>query len=179
MDTLQAIFQRFSCRSYKKEKMSEEDRDLLLQVALAAPTARNLQELRFHWIENPDLIEEISTCALENLGVETQEKMAKRGAKNLFYSAPHVLVISAYKQPYAGLDAGIAAQSVCIAAEALGLRTCMIGLAAAAFQRRCHNLCEKLHFAEGESFKIAIAIGYSDLQGEPHVSDPDHVKHYL
>ena len=51
-ETLQSIFSRSSTRKFTTQKVSAEDIEVLKKAALAAPTARNLQELRFAFVED-------------------------------------------------------------------------------------------------------------------------------
>ena len=59
-ETLQSIFSRSSTRKFTAQKVSTEDIEVLKKAALAAPTARNLQELRFAFVEDQELITRIS-----------------------------------------------------------------------------------------------------------------------
>ncbi|MDO5734680.1 MAG: nitroreductase family protein [Eubacteriales bacterium] len=174
-----AILNRYSCRDFKDTRLSKEETDALLAAAMAAPTARNLQELRFNWIDDQELIQEISDLCFKQLDPEFLGRMQERGAKNLFYGAPQLLVISALPTPYAAMDAGIAAQSVCILAESMGLASCIIALSRKAFCRsNDEHFCERLNFAPEEEYMVSLALGHAATKKDPHSSKPEHIRRF-
>ena len=73
-----AILNRYSCRDFKDIRLSKEETDALLAAAMAAPTARNLQELRFNWIDDQELIQEISDLCFKQLDPEFLGRMQER-----------------------------------------------------------------------------------------------------
>lgn len=178
MSARDAIFERFSCRDFTAESLREEEIQAIIAAAQAGPTARNLQQLRFTWVSEQDLLNEISDLSFELLGEETRQRWAERGAQNLFYAAPHVLFISSLPTPYAAMDAGIATQSACIMATELGLGSCIIAMSRAAFQREAaENFCERLGFAPDEDYQVSIAFGRIASRKDPHTTSPEHVRY--
>jgi nitroreductase len=61
MDVMEAIFTRRSIRRYTPEKISEEQVELLLRAAMAAPSAGNAQPWHFVVIEDHTILEEINS----------------------------------------------------------------------------------------------------------------------
>ena len=172
-ETLQSIFSRSSTRKFTTQKVSAEDIEVLKKAALAAPTARNLQELRFAFVEDQQLIarinEEVFRLMDEEKNSAGKKLMQERRAANVFYGAPLVVLISARDEKWSELDAGIAVQTLALTAESLGLGSCIIGMVDTAFQRsREANLPALFSMSEDESFRIAIAIGYKAIEKEPH-----------
>lgn len=87
----------------------------------------------------------------------------ERGTDYVFYDAPVALMF--HTTPYAdGADAFIACTYAMLAAESLGLGTCMIGCSAPVVGRR-RNLLKKYGLPEGNSPKIVLIMGY---HASPH-----------
>ncbi|MDO5738319.1 MAG: nitroreductase family protein [Eubacteriales bacterium] len=174
-----AVFTRYSCRDFKPEPLSEAEVKEIIAAAQAGPTARNLQNLKFNWLSDQKLIQEISDYAYEILGEDTRQLMEERGAKNLFYGAPHVLVISAPANEYAGLDSGIAAEAACIRAEEMGLASCMIAMSKVAFRRDLDkHFCDRLNFAADEIYTLSIAFGLANSKKEPHSFSDEQIRYF-
>lgn len=169
MDTLHALATRSSCRGYLSDKLPAADLNLIVDAALQAPTGVDKKPLRFTLISRQELLEEITQEAYKNLGEEAKERMRKRGAVNLFYGAPHVILISSVGSAYEKVDAGIAAQSIALAAESLGYGSCIIAMAAAAFNPDSDTSCSKsVGFGPDEHFIVSVAFGRYETRKEPH-----------
>lgn len=176
MNVLKALKNRFSCRNFNEKKVSNDEKNSLLWACGAAPTGRNLQPLRFYWVESPEKIEAISKSVIDQLDDEGKERMKSRGAENIFYGAPHIIVITSVGSNYDRVDAGIAVQSVCLAATSMNLNSCIIAMTAPAFNKDYEgNVRELLGMGDDEEFMIAVAVGHSDEEKEPHEFNADAV----
>jgi nitroreductase len=179
MNCLDAIRKRSSCRDFSDKNILPEDIEKLLEAALASPTAVDAQSLRFSLITDQDLIQQISDRTYERLEESSIQRMKDRGAKNLFYGAPLVLVISSVPSNYAKIDAGIATQSICLTAEQLGLSSCIIGMSRRSFgEDNPDHMRQVLQMEEEERYLISIAIGYAQSRKEPHELSWDHVRRF-
>ncbi|ABQ26614.1 nitroreductase family protein [Geotalea uraniireducens] len=90
-------------------------------------------------------------------------KGKERGTDYVFYNAPAALMF--HSSPYCdSADAIIACTYAMIAAESLGLGTCMIGCSAPVVGRR-RDLLKKYGLPEGNSPKIILIMGY---HASPH-----------
>ncbi|MHC1781572.1 MAG: nitroreductase family protein [Anaerolineaceae bacterium] len=61
MDVMEAIFTRRSIRRYTTEGISEEQVELLMRAAMAAPSAGNAQPWHFVVIDDHSILEEINS----------------------------------------------------------------------------------------------------------------------
>ena len=87
----------------------------------------------------------------------------ERGMDYVFYNAPVALMF--HTTPYAdGADAFIACTYAMLAAESMGLGTCMIGCSAPVVGRR-PELLKKYGMPDGNTPKIVLIMGYHD---SPH-----------
>ena len=165
MNCLDAIRQRSSCRDFSDKKVSEKDVELLLEAALASPTAVNAQSLRFALITDEDLIQKISDASYELMDEVTLERMRARKAINLFYGAPLLLVISSVPSR--------------LTAEQLGLSSCIIGLSRSAFaEDNPKHMRQALGMEEDERFIVSVAVGYAQSRKEPHELTWEHVRRF-
>ena len=166
MEVLKAIAERRSIRGYTAEKLTREELDTILTAGLQAPTATNRQELHFTVLDGGDPIL-----------FDIQEAMGARlrPTMNFWYDAPTVIVISGERDfRWTAVDAGIAVENMALAAEALGLGNVILGwLKAAMDGENRERYAEAMHFPEGYTFQIAIAVGHRAVEKEPHGFDRD------
>ncbi len=119
MTALELMKERYSCRSFTGEPVSEEQLDLILQAALSAPTAVNKQPWRI-WI------------------IHSDEAMAKlREVTRYHFNAGTVLVLGAdavngWVRPFDGkkfaeVDASIVGTQIMLEVQELGLGTTWVG----------------------------------------------------
>ncbi|MBR1470989.1 MAG: nitroreductase family protein [Lachnospiraceae bacterium] len=160
---------RSSTRAYTAEKLTKEELDSILAAGLQAPSATNRQEIRFSVLDGSDpVIEELE-----------QEKMrlrnAARGEHNAFYEAPTVIFLSAEDDfRWSKVDAGIAVQSMSLAAEDLGLGSLIVGSVYDAMRgEKREYFKEKMRIPADREFQIALAVGHKAAEKEPHTYDTD------
>ncbi len=176
MDVYTAISKRYSCRQFNDVALTAAQVQQLKEAAQAAPTARNMQELRFSFVSDRALLQAISDACI-SAKPELSELLASRSAENIFYGAPTAIIITAKPVKYAFLDAGIAVQNLALTATAAGLGSCIIGLAAAAFaDPEDRTFYRAIGAGEAEVFQIAIAVGQAAMTKEPHVAEQEQVR---
>ncbi|NLJ70939.1 MAG: nitroreductase family protein [Clostridiaceae bacterium] len=180
MDVISAIKKRSSCRDFKKTQIKNEDLNLLMDAALASPTAINLQDLKINVVQDANLIHDISQECFRLMDEKVKKRMQDRKADSIFYNAPTVFILSSPKTIYSDLNAGIVAQSLCIAAESLGLASCIIGMAAPAFAKtNPNNLKNRLDMADDECFCVSVAIGYANSKKLPHEFNYNQIRGFF
>lgn len=135
MDAIEAIKGRRATRSYSGEVVEREVIAGLIDAAVAAPSAMNLQPWSFAVVEGADRLKEISSRAKDYLlkSPMMPSFLASREALedpefNLFYGAPCLVIICARPPSrQATEDCCLAAQNLMLAAYAQGLGSCWIG----------------------------------------------------
>lgn len=178
-ETLQAIFDRRSIRNFQPEPLTDDQMETLIQVALASPTGMNRQSWQFHFVVNTEKIAALSEASLETFRRQGNQavldSMAARHT-SLFYGAPLVIIISMPKDSISGVDAGIAVENLVIAAESMGLGSCIIGLAGAAFSgEQADEMARLIEMPPDNAFVIAIAIGSKAMTKEAHARNPEKI----
>jgi nitroreductase len=125
MDFFQAIRGRRSIRKYKDAPVEREKIEQVLDAARLAPSWKNFQCWRFLVLTDPVKRESLSSAfADDNPG------------KKAFVQAPVAILVCAdpaesdvsHGIEYFVADAAIAFEHICLAAHALGLGTCWMGL---------------------------------------------------
>ena len=137
MDVLTAISDRRAIRAYRDEKIDCATVEGLIDAAIRAPSARDLEPWAFVVLEGKERLREFSDEAKRALlAVSGGKAPAELRAKledpsfDIFYGAPVLLVICATgREAQAAEDCCLAAQNLMLAAHAAGLATCPIGLA--------------------------------------------------
>lgn len=135
--TLNDIKIRRSIRNFKKEQISNDVLNNILEAALYAPSGSNHQLSRFTAIQNQDILEELnkvvreSFCEMPDEEANYFQAAAKRHAMNpsynFYYNAP-TLVIASNKAGYpnAMADCAAALENIFLAAASMGVGSCWI-----------------------------------------------------
>lgn len=132
MSAMDAIYERRSVRSYLPRTVDRALIRNLLDAAVQAPTAVHEEPWAFAVIQDRDALKRLSDTALQTLQPEAVPQSFAL-PENVFYDAGTLIVI--YGKPLGPLvaaDCWLAAENLMLAARAMGLGTCVIGLAAAA-----------------------------------------------
>lgn len=133
MSAMDAIYERRAVRSYKPQPVNREDVKTLLSAAVQAPTAIHEEPWAFAVIQDRDLLKELSDNAKTIIDAETRKHLSHllgNPGFNIFYSAGTLIVIYGKPMgPFVVADCWLAAENLMLAACAMGLGTCVIGLA--------------------------------------------------
>ena len=140
MSVMDAIYERRSVRSYLPKTVDRALVSNLLDAAVQAPTAVHEEPWAFAVVQDRETLKRLSDAALKSLqegerGVQLPGAGSRHFAlpENVFYDAGTLIVI--YGKPlgsFVSADCWLAAENLMLAARAMGLGTCVIGLAAAA-----------------------------------------------
>lgn len=179
-EVLNTIFARSSIRDYSDEPLSEEEISALADAALASPTAMNLRAQRFFFITDKQLIDDweraVFDVIMQTGTPESKERIADRKGK-VFYNAPLFVAIAIDKKGrFSMADAGIASQTLALAAKSMGLDSVILGMPDIAFSgEKATELRARLGMDDNLDFGLGIAIGHAAMDKAPHESDATHV----
>jgi nitroreductase len=83
-----------------------------------------------------------------------------------YHNAPTFAVIFAQGESY--MDAGIMVENICIAAESMGLATCIVGSAGALFsdKEKGEKWKTRIGINAGYKYQIGVCIGYPNEKPE-------------
>ncbi len=178
-ETIRLIMERRSIRNFKPDPLPAELVNVLRDAALSSPSGMNKQPWQFHFITNSALIGRLSQTALDTFRREGNQAVVDRITArhtSLFYGAPLLVIITAPAGGFAGIDVGIATQTIVLAAQSLGLGSCIIGLASASFTgSEGAEMARQIEMPAGYEFAISIAIGYPAMTKEEHEKHPEKI----
>lgn len=185
-DTIKTIYERRAVRKYKDLPVTHEIIEQLLDAGRMAPSAINKQPWKFYVVTSKDDIKlfsrEIAREALKSipeLGIKKIVKAVVSGIAHLshgidflkakdpvFHGAPVVIFITSPKaDEWSGIDVGMCAQNIMLAAKSLGMDSCPVGFGK--FVEKTKNY-SKLKILPTEQVQIAIVLGFGDENPEPH-----------
>lgn len=163
-EILKTIEERRSIRGYEPTPVPKADLEAIMQAALQAPTARNLQPWHFSVITNKDLLDEF--CDAVN------------PERPVTYNAPALILISAPIERgfFTKVDCGIAVQNMSLASWSLGYGNVILGLPRIAFTgEKCEYFKEKFRIPADYEFIIGIAIGKGTVTKDAHDMHPEKI----
>ncbi len=164
-DTIKIIMERRSMRGYTSEMPTKEQIKAILDAGLRAPSAMNSQSNHITVITDSGLIKELNDGVVSKMDEDSKARMRERTGSDeisVFYGAPCVMLLSSNFQleSYATMDVGIAVENICIAAEALGLNSCIIGMVAMFLTTpESDAFIAKLNLPEAQKPVIGVALG--------------------
>lgn len=167
MNVIECIKTRRSVRRFSDELISKELFEEIIDLARMAPTWKNTQTLRYMLIQDKEIINKICEDCL--LGFEHNSKTVSK-CKNL------VLLLQVngrcgYERDgsfttskgtgWEMFDAGIAAQTFCLAAHDKGIGSVILGIFDDA------KIAEVVGIPEGQTVAAVIPIGVPAFMPEP------------
>ena len=162
MDVLDAIRLRRSVRSYTPMPVDAASVRALLDAAVQAPSARNLQPWSFVVIQDRPWLARIGERAKQAWRDDPHWKGASAFADpgfDIFHGAGTLVVICARDEGFAPIgDCYLAAENLMLAACGMGLATCPVGLARDVLQ--APDLRAALHIPDGERAVLPIVVGH-------------------
>lgn len=135
MELGQAIYDRRATRAYTSEPVDKAVLEALVDAAIQAPSANNLQPWAFCVVRDAALLDHISNeaKALIERGASLHPHMVEMLGKpnfQIFYQAPAlILICAADDSEWSHVDCTLAAQNLMLAAHGKGLGSCWIGMA--------------------------------------------------
>ena len=164
MNALEAIAQRYSCRSYKPEQIPEEALSEILKAGMAAPVGSAAYDtLHITVIQNWDLLNEISEAVTEMVS----KIFGKRMDKN--FGAPTMIIVSSKPGRMPGMEYANAAcvlENMLIAATSLGIDNIIHG-GGSAVVAQGEELMQKLAIPEGFKPTLCASFGYAAQEEAP------------
>ncbi len=169
-----AILQRRTIREYKDTPLSRETLGTLLDCAMWAPSGRNSQPCHIRVIKDKRLLEALDTDFWAKVGRGTPA-YTKSEVNPVYQSAPALFLI--YAPTEDAMNSGIAVQNIAIAAEGLGLGSCIIASVGSLLKAEEGKKWKKIvDIPEDFIFQIAIAVGEKDENPEPKERHPENFR---
>lgn len=116
-DTLKTLLERRSYRKFRKELISDEELNAVLEAGKYAPSGANQQSALFIVVQEKEALKKIAAMNATVMG----------GKTNPYYDAPTVILVLADKDKVTPVeDASLALGNMFNAAASLGLGSCWI-----------------------------------------------------
>jgi len=178
----QAILGRRSIRAFRPDAVTEDQLAALTAAALASPSAMDRQPWEFLFITKAAVLDQIAASALKTFEAQGNlalvERIQSRGG-TILYGAPLLVIITLPKDSPAmnHADVGIAAQTLALAAQGLGLGSCIVAMAGAAFQGPDAEACRAaVGWEEGREFALSVVIGSPATTKDAHAVHPEKIR---
>lgn len=160
MEALECIKTRRSVRRFTEQPVTKEEVAEIVAAAAYAPSWKNTQIARYILVEDQEKIQTIGTdCVLDfTYNAKTLSHAPALVAVTMITGRSGFEKDGSYTSPLEGhwqsFDAGIASQTFCLAAHALGLGTVIMGIYDPA------KVGAVLNVPEGQVVAALIAIGH-------------------
>jgi len=191
-ETLTTIYKRRAVRKYFPDMIDEDVMEKIIDAGRMAPSAMNRQPWKFYILTHKDTIASFSKEIVKigsKIVLKTAAKhpistiktllhfspgpISLKSEDPIFHGAPVVVFITAPKNhEWSGLDIGMCAQNMMLAAKSLGVDSCPVGFAKYIEQT---PIFHKLEVPDKEEVLLAVIFGYGDEQPEPHPRLKDNV----
>ncbi|MGN1090390.1 MAG: nitroreductase family protein [Huintestinicola sp.] len=164
MEVLDCIKNRRSVRKYTDKEITRETFEKIISAAAYSPSWKNTQTVRWNIVTDKELIARIASEAV--LGFEKNGKTIGRCTalavqscvKGICGFEPDGTPTTSKNDGWEMFDAGIAAQTFCLAAHNFGVGSVIMGII------DDEKLAELIGLPEGERIISAIATGYPEFE---------------
>ena len=173
MDVFETIKARRSVRAYKDEPLEKVHLQKILQAARHAPSARNMQPLKFVVVQNKEMINKLSKIVIEEAGRRYPSLTLRQLQDPIFYNAPVIIFIAGDKSyDWVELDAALAAENMMLYARSQDIGSCFIGYAKLLNFRR--DILDELKITGNLSIIATLIFGHTDEWPEmPDKKEPE------
>lgn len=177
-EVLQNIFDRRSVRAFRPEQIKEEELKLILDAALAAPTAINRQARHFTVVQDAALLDRV--VEINAKGAAAAGIPPRKGDGHNFYHAPTGIFLSHDpKDENKGFNSGIAAQNILLAARSLNIGSVFLGSLGFLFTtEEAGEMRKALCIPDSYEFQCAVALGYPS-DGWPEEKEHNNVVSFV
>lgn len=162
MDAIKMIQERRSIRQFKDQKVDRELMKEIISISRFAPSWGNFQVARYSIIDDESIIKKLATDGVNGFTYNTATLTNAKGVAVLSFvkGKSGKLDSDDYATSKANVwevfDAGIAAQTFCLAAHAKGVGTTIMGVISDT------SISEIIGLPEEETVAAVIVYGYED-----------------
>ena len=152
MEFMDLIKERYSCRKFTDQQLTDDELNAILEAGRLAPSAINRQPWRFLVLQGADL-EKVDECSKCRYGAPTAILVCfdrTESAKN-----PDVT------PDYGWIDSGLALMQMALEADNLGLSSCIVGAYDPAIATEVFNIPDHI-----VTYQF-LMIGHADAEPAP------------
>lgn len=153
-ETMEIIKKRQSCRGFQNKKVEDEKIVACINAATLAPSACNTQPYHFYVANTEDVVAKVAEYAkVGTINQWTDEVPAFVIITKEHADMPAGVGIAVHTD-FREFDIGLAVENFCLAAEDMGLGTCILG----GFNEE--KLKESLRLPYSKKISLILAVGY-------------------
>ena len=155
-DVLKCLKERRSIRKYKKQQITDQELEQILEAGMYAPTALGMQSPIMVVVQDPETIQTLSKMNAAVMGADSDP----------FYGAPTVVIVLADRsRPTYVEDGSLVMGNLMNAAFSLGVDSCWINRAREVFDTEEGQALLKKWGIQGDYAGIGNCIlGYRDCE---------------
>ena len=161
---IDAIMARRSIRHYTDTPVEREKLQTIAECGINAPNAMNRQDWEVRIVDNQDYFLEVTSLMKADMPffVSSDDPKFRNGFRNA--TAAIFIACPADDSGMLLQNVGLMSENICLAAQSLGLGTCIMGGPAMFLNTNesARPYLERLGFSEGYHLQIVIAVGYPD-----------------
>ncbi|MBO7472341.1 MAG: TonB family protein [Bacteroidaceae bacterium] len=174
-EVMQTIMARRSIRKYLDKPVEHSKLEAIAKAGINAPSARNWQYWAVRIIEDQKLINDVSEVYKQ---ANPEAVSREPGFKNMFRGAPNLICVCTPADGGFNLDAGLLGENMMLAAQSLGLGTCIQTgpVRWLLTNEKAKPFLEALDIPEGYKLLYVIAVGYPDEKPDAKPRDASKVK---
>ncbi|MFI3299351.1 MAG: nitroreductase family protein [Rikenellaceae bacterium] len=167
MNALEMIKERRSVRDFKDEKVSVETMTQIIELCRWAPSWANFQVARYTLCDSEEVIARIAQQGVKNFAYNMKTLVNAKGVAVISYvkgksgKVGVSEIDSTATQSWEVFDAGIATQTFCLAAHALGVGTCIFGVIDS------QTIAQIVELPEDETVAALVVYGYQKGEHAP------------
>lgn len=165
MDFFTAVQNRYSCRNFSPKKVERADITEIMDAVLKSPSACNSQPWKFIIVDDAKVLPELKAHLSFNKfcqNVTAFAVMVQTGA-NLTEKLGNI----AAGKDFTSIDHGIAVQTLCLAAAAKGIDSCILGMFSQSAIKKL------LKVPKAKKITLIVALGYSEQPPKKRSSRKD------
>lgn len=173
-ETVNAILRRRTIRSYTENPLSDEVLQTLLDCAMWAPSGRNTQPCHIRVLTDKKALEQLNIDFKNKVGWDTPA-YTRWDVNPVYQGAPALFFI--FGETKDDMNGGIAVENIAVAAEGMGLGSCIIASVGSLMSAPEGNKWKRLlEIPEDYHFIIAIAVGEKAEDPEPKERKPENFR---
>lgn len=179
--TMSSILNRRSIRKYKQESVGMSELASIMEAALQAPTGRNEQSCDIIMVQDKDLLMEMNAGFKAYANEHGSRYDLSADNYSVYYHAPaFAFIVGDTANKWRYVDGGIVVENMALAAESMGVGTCIIGMILDYMTSEDGaDMMKKIGAPEGYEFIIGLALGYPDEAPEAKPRDGSKVRFLL
>lgn len=161
---IDAIMARRSIRQYKNSPVSRDVLQKIAECGVNAPNAMNQQAWEVRIVDSEDYLNEVTDLMEKEMPAFVDRNAP--GFRNGFRNATAIIAVACPDDSMGMtlLNIGLMGENMCLAAQELGLGTCIMGGPVAFFNdsEAAKPYLDKLGFSDGYKLRYILGVGYPD-----------------